>query len=157
MAAKRERSNSLRESARGLPPQLIRHDSQFVNEAAESVIYDVVLDEESNEQITRLFKIIDTNSDGKLSIEDFERSEGAGPMTTKWQELRDKFDMDGDGLVTMQEFRRGFKKMVLRLSCKFESSEGPTTVGEYLQKIEALVNGQVQELCKQAFLWYVSM
>ena len=25
MAAKRERSNSLRESARGLPPQLVRH------------------------------------------------------------------------------------------------------------------------------------
>ena len=92
----------------------------------------VYLNEESLTQISRLFKvssrrqppslftapslpflaptsvlpaqIIDRNSDGKLDIHDFSLN---GVITDthyqKWTELRDKFDFDGDGLITMDE------------------------------------------------------
>lgn len=50
------------------------------------------------------FQIIDRNSDGKLDLQDFALQ---GTITNvhyqKWTELRDKFDYDGDGMVTMEE------------------------------------------------------
>ena len=49
-------------------------------------------------------QMIDRNSDGKLDLQDFALQ---GTITNvhyqKWTELRDKFDYDGDGMVTMEE------------------------------------------------------
>ena len=51
-------------------------------------------------------QIIDRNSDGKLDIHDFTLN---GIISDshyqKWTELRDKFDFDGDGLITMEEVK----------------------------------------------------
>lgn len=62
-----------------------------VDESTESIIYGICFDEESTEQITRLFKIIDKNSDGKLSVEDFQFEDqvsgNIGPLTSKWREV----------------------------------------------------------------------
>ena len=48
--------------------------------------------------------MIDRNSDGKLDLQDFALQ---GTITNvhyqKWTELRDKFDYNGDGQVTMDE------------------------------------------------------
>ena len=48
--------------------------------------------------------MIDRNSDGKLDLHDFALQ---GTITNvhyqKWTELRDKFDYDGDGMITMDE------------------------------------------------------
>ena len=86
----------------------------------------VFLDEESLTQITRLFKIIDTDCNGRLDMDDFKlRGEWTGAQWKKWVEvgctawcvtcgavlvmcgvllqLRDKFDYDGDGTITLDE------------------------------------------------------
>ena len=51
-----------------------------------------------------VLQMIDRNSDGKLDLHDFALQ---GTITNvhyqKWTELRDKFDYDGDGMITMDE------------------------------------------------------
>ena len=84
----------------------------------------VFLDDESLTQITRLFKIIDRDCNGRLDMDDFKlRGELTGAQWKKWVEvsvwcamphvccvmwfhplqLRDKFDYDGDGTITLDE------------------------------------------------------
>ena len=61
-----------------------------------------------NAIIALLLQIIDCNSDGCLDIKDFSLgnvfvSAQGDPQVQKWKEIRDKFDFDGDGQVTMDE------------------------------------------------------
>ena len=53
------------------------------------------------------------------------------------------------------QFRRGFKKMVMRLGCSLvRMPPGGCTIEDYLRAVEEHINTQVQELCKQAYVWY---
>lgn len=53
------------------------------------------------------------------------------------------------------QFRRGFKKMVMRLGCSLvRMPPGGCTIEDYLRAVEDHINTQVQELCKQAYVWY---
>lgn len=126
-----------------------------LKEEEDLLVDGVYLDEESTTQITRLFKIIDTNSDGCVDISDFTLNGVlTGPLVEKWREVRDKFDYDGDGQVTMEEFRRGFKKMVLKLGCQMTALPQDSSIEGYIRALERHVNVQIQELCKSAYLWY---
>ena len=62
--------------------------------------------------IVQLFKSIDTDGSGELTIEDFEKvmvDEDPEEVAEKWGKLAKHFDEDSDGVVTIDEFRLGFK------------------------------------------------
>ena len=44
--------------------------------------------------------------------------------------------------------------MVMRLGCSLVRMPGGCTIEDYLRAVEDHVNTQVQELCKQAYVWY---
>lgn len=145
MAAKRRKLSHSAESV-----QLLA-----VADDDDDLIAGIALSEESTDQIIRLFKIIDKNSDGSLDVKDFQLTRDiTGAQHKKWAELRDKFDFDGDGTVTLSEFRRGFKKMVLKLACTVVGTSTELTIEGYLKELERYINEQVQELCRSAYLWY---
>ena len=60
-----------------------------VPEQEDDLITGIFLSEESNDQITRLFKIIDKNNDGQLDVKDFHLTQGGIPSTQlkKWSEV----------------------------------------------------------------------
>ena len=54
--------------------------------------------------LSLLSQIVDRNSDGCVDINDFSLNGViSGSHYEKWREVRDKFDYDGDGQVTLEE------------------------------------------------------
>ena len=96
---------------------------RFHADDEEALVDGVYLNEESLTMITQLFKVsqaqfshphitsslplpqlIDRNSDGKLDVLDFSLDGTyANTHFKKWQELRQEFDLNGDGQVTLDE------------------------------------------------------
>ena len=61
--------------------------------------------------------MIDRNSDGCLDIKDFSLDGEiiTGPHYEMWREVRDKFDYNGDGQVTLEEVRLGYVDALIQL------------------------------------------
>ena len=62
----------------------------------------------SRDDVKQAFKILDTNKDGTISLDDFEElfnSYGGAKMDlTLWNQLLDEADINGDGVVSFEEF-----------------------------------------------------
>ena len=63
-----------------------------------------------NEEIQRqVFKILDANGDGSISLDDFDNmtANQGGPSLDKeiWEQLLMEADVNGDGIVNFDEFK----------------------------------------------------
>lgn len=75
----------------------------------------------NSQDVTIAFKILDSNKDGKISLEDFDNmfsTHGGTKMDTKiWDDLLKEADMNGDGVVSFEEFNQAMGNL-LRKSLK---------------------------------------
>ena len=62
----------------------------------------------NSQDVSVAFKILDTNKDNKISLEDFDNmfnSYGGTKMDTQvWDQLLEEADVNGDGVVSFEEF-----------------------------------------------------
>jgi Ca2+-binding EF-hand superfamily protein len=62
----------------------------------------------NSQDVTIAFKILDVNKDGKISLEDFDNmfNSYGGTKTDigVWTSLLEEADMNGDGVVSFEEF-----------------------------------------------------
>ena len=68
---------------------------------------------QSADYLKKAFKVLDSNNDGAISIEDFEdlfNSYGGTKMDVRlWEDLLIEADRDGDGMVSFDEFQRAMR------------------------------------------------
>eukprot|EP00051_Salpingoeca_urceolata_P027700 m.482843 g.482843 ORF g.482843 m.482843 type:complete len:146 (+) comp22682_c0_seq1:137-574(+) len=131
---------------------------QYVEEDDDrpALIRGIFLDEDAQAQIAKLFQMIDQNSDGTLSKDDFQSFDAFQNQAgaAKWLELRAKFDDDCDGAITLDEFRTGFKKLALDKPAMLGSlPPASTNLAAWLDEIESRINIATKELCQQVFTW----
>eukprot|EP00042_Codosiga_hollandica_P022572 m.84637 g.84637 ORF g.84637 m.84637 type:complete len:146 (-) comp50842_c0_seq1:117-554(-) len=119
-----------------------------------NLIRGIFLDTESTELIERLFKLIDTNSDGTLTIQDFDTPfvSAVPKQLAKWNELRLHFDANCDGEISIAEFKEGFKKLALSRPAAMGSlPPADTSLSVWLDEIEGRVNLATKDLCEELF------
>ena len=67
----------------------------------------------SAEDVMKIFRVLDRNNDGVITIEDFDdlfESYGGAKLDTKlWEDLISEADKKGDGTVTFEEFQEAMK------------------------------------------------
>ena len=123
-------------------PTMLKHQSsRYWNENPEASSVDsLYLEEKTKAAIGELYNLIDTNGDGELTIEDFQKPTSAmsRDAIVKWELLcarpgptalhtsvtcsfatarlhrRTEFDFDNNGIVDPNEFVNGLKRMALK-------------------------------------------
>lgn len=127
---------------------------------AEAVIAAVELELGTSGVIVQLFKTIDTDGSGELTIEDFEKvmgDEDQEEAAEKWDKLAKHFDEDSDGIVTLDEFRLGFKGFGIEAKLDTEIGfEAPYTwtVKQWIAELQSVLNRSVVDQCKAIGGWF---
>lgn len=141
---------SVAQSARKRRHNETGHERQCEEEP--QLLKEIRLNEESMRQITDLFNIMDINSDGFLSTEDFERWD----QVQKFRDLRLRFDTSGDGKVDIQEFREGIKKYALACPGYIRVLPDPSTpLYTWIKHINDVTNVMLQTVCAEIYQNYV--
>ena len=70
----------------------------------------------NSKDVKMAFKILDVNKDGKISLEDFDDMfncyGGTKVDDTVWKTLLEEADMNGDGVVSFDEFKQAMANML---------------------------------------------
>ena len=122
------------------------------------------LNDDSNEQLDKLFNMIDADRNGHLQLSDFEilASKAAiGPMVAKtrsmeyFTKLQQELDADNDGRISKEEFYRGIIKLALQKPAgpMLHSLSGSSDLSAVMAACEIKTNFEVQELCKVLYNW----
>lgn len=122
------------------------------------------LNDDSNEQLDKLFSMIDADRNGHLQLSDFEilASKAAiGPMVAKtrsmeyFTKLQQELDADNDGRISKEEFYRGIIKLALQKPAgpMLHSLSGSSDLSAVMAACEIKTNFEVQELCKVLYNW----
>jgi hypothetical protein len=122
------------------------------------------LNDDSNEQLDKLFSMIDADRNGHLQLSDFEilASKAAiGPMVAKtrsmeyFTKLQQELDADNDGRISKEEFYRGIIKLALQKPAgpMLHSLAGSSDLSAVMAACEIKTNFEVQELCKVLYNW----
>lgn len=122
------------------------------------------LNDDSNEQLDKLFSMIDADRNGHLQLSDFEilASKAAiGPMVAKtrsmeyFTKLQQELDADNDGRISKEEFYRGIIKLALQKPAgpMLHSLAGSSDLSAVIAACEIKTNFEVQELCKVLYNW----
>lgn len=132
----------------------IDHDAGTATLSERSVVDDSLsiatmkLTSSSNGAIINLFKSIDADKSGDIAADDFAKMAGddAEFGDEGWKKLESHFDVDGDGSITMDEFRFGLKgygmKVALESDIAFEAPHY-WTLTQWVQEIESVFNKSV--------------
>lgn len=68
-------------------------------------------EKEKKQDIEKMFKKLDTNSDGTISLEEFKNKKRKKEISAeKLENMYSKIDADGNGSVTMEEYKAGLAK-----------------------------------------------
>eukprot|EP00056_Hartaetosiga_gracilis_P000059 m.35672 g.35672 ORF g.35672 m.35672 type:complete len:135 (+) comp10034_c0_seq1:35-439(+) len=111
----------------------------------------VVFYEETVDKIRSLYTLIDADSDGMLTVNDFDgRFSSQAESKEKWETIRNNFDNDADGHISFEEFLNGFKKMTLHEDSFISTNMSPT-LEEWLGEIEKEINVRCQALVDELF------
>jgi hypothetical protein len=123
------------------------------------------LDDDSKEQLEKLFKTIDSDANGYLQVSDFEKTAATEgrmvPMVAKaralmyFTKLQQELDADNDGRISKEEFTRGIIKLALQKPAgpMLHSLAGSCDLSAVMAACEMKTNLEVQELCKVLFNW----
>ena len=122
------------------------------------------LNDDSNEQLDKLFSMIDADNSRSLQLHDFEilASKAAiGPMVAKtrsveyFTKLQQELDADNDGRISKEEFYRGIIKLALQKPAgpMLHSLSGSSDLSAVMAACEMKTNFEVQELCKVLYNW----
>ena len=122
------------------------------------------LNDDSNEQLDKLFSMIDADNSRSLQLHDFEilASKAAiGPMVAKtrsveyFTKLQQELDANDDGYITKEEFTRGIIKLALQKPAgpMLHSLAGSSDLSAVMAACEIKTNFEVQELCKGLYTW----
>ena len=80
----------------------------------------------NSQDVSVAFKILDTNKDGRISLDDFDNmfnTHGGTKMDTQvWNTLLQEADMNGDGVVSFEEFQQAMGNL-LRKGLKKKAKE----------------------------------
>ena len=123
------------------------------------------LNDDSKEQLNKLFNMIDANGNGYLQLVDFEilASKGAMvPMVAKarslmyFTKLQQELDADNDGHISKEEFTRGIIKLALQKPAgpMLHSLAGSSDLSAVMAACTRTTNLEVQELCKVLYNWW---
>eukprot|EP00055_Hartaetosiga_balthica_P002828 m.5418 g.5418 ORF g.5418 m.5418 type:complete len:136 (+) comp2401_c0_seq1:171-578(+) len=111
----------------------------------EEPIATIVLFAETVDKIRSLYTMIDTDSDGVLTIDDFDAHfVSQAEAKEKWDSIRAHFDQDADGHVDLNEFLGGFKKLTLSETSFFPSVD-IISLADLISEVEKEVN---ERCCK---------
>lgn len=127
---------------------------------AEAVIAPIRLEAGTSGVIVQLFKTIDVDRSGDITIEDFQKAmgeDGKDDVDAQWKKLAKYFDDDSDGIVTMSEFRLGFKGY--GIEAKLDSKIGfeapyTWTAGQWASELQSVLNRSVVDQCKILGGWF---
>jgi len=121
--------------------------------ARESLLGQIQLEPGTSGMIVQLFKSIDTDKSGEITVEDFDKFEDEGAA---WKKIEKHFDEDSDGTVTMDEFRMGFKGF--GIDAKLDTPIGfeaphDWTFDQWLAQAGSVLNKSVVEQCRILGQW----
>ena len=134
------------------PPRLTAKASGYWSSNPESNTVDSLpLEDETKRQIETLFQLLDTNGDGRITVEDFAAPDGdiSREQRAKWELLRSEFDFDGNGMVDPTEFINGLKRTALNAPIDPACFAGvPANNRQCLAWLTASTNNSLQQAVK---------
>jgi len=115
---------------------------------ATAAVATMKLTSSSNGAIVNLFKSIDADGSGDIASDDFAKMAGDDEEfgNEGWNKLETHFDVDGDGSITMDEFRFGLKGFGMKVALESEIGfEAPHywTLSQWVAEIQAVFNKSV--------------
>ena len=137
------------------PPRLTAKASGYWSSHPESNTLDrLPLEDETKRQIETLFQLLDTNGDGRITVEDFATPDGeiTREQRAKWEMLRSEFDFDHNGMVDPTEFINGLKRTALNAPIDPACFAGvPANNRQCLAWLTASTNNSLQQAVKAMY------
>eukprot|EP00618_Florenciella_parvula_P032070 CAMPEP_0119519900 /NCGR_PEP_ID=MMETSP1344-20130328/36058_1 /TAXON_ID=236787 /ORGANISM="Florenciella parvula, Strain CCMP2471" /LENGTH=367 /DNA_ID=CAMNT_0007557725 /DNA_START=36 /DNA_END=1139 /DNA_ORIENTATION=- len=94
-----------------------------------NLVYRAQLKPEVCVRMGQTFKMIDKTGRGEIRLDDFTN---AGKTLGTWEDVRQQFDRDGNGVIDQKEFLEGFKGWLLASSLPLPSSG---TISDFLVSV----------------------
>merc|ERR1740117_1142265 len=113
----------------------------------------------ANGAIVNLFKSIDADGSGDIESADFAKMAGDDEEFANegWNKLESHFDVDGDGSITMDEFRFGLKGFGMKVALESEIGfEAPHywTLNQWIAEIQSVFNKSVASETSKLSGWF---